>query len=135
MDIYQAFATFMNNSTQINLFGRVYPVQAPQDISNDYAVWAMKENEPLYTHNSNLTDGTAIFQIDKIAPRISTVDNFITTMRDNMQGGGYELAADSEHSISVVFCTTSNEFDAFDDKRQLYIRSLDLTIKYIKKEV
>jgi hypothetical protein len=69
-----------------------------------------------------------VVQFDFYATRLETIDNVVSAFKEHFVGQSLDLSA----TVTQAYAVTDNEFDGFTEPTNLYIRSIDLNIKYIK---
>ena len=129
MTVYKAFASYLNGKEGTSdLNCSYYPSQAPQDPrQKPFCVFSTRDNIPEPTHGGGFTNGTIILQFDFFANSLTDIDGAVDKFKQHFVGQSIALDA----TVKLAYATTDNEFDGFDEKSKLYIRSVDLNIKYI----
>jgi hypothetical protein len=127
MTVYEGIATHLV-SNQTALQNTFYPLQAPQKTSKPYCVFKLVDDSPLTTHDGNYKNGIIIIQFDLYADSLSVLDDRAKKLKDHFIAKSKTINSD----ISICYTNSQNEFDGFDDQEQLYLRSFDLRMTYIK---
>ena len=126
MSPHKAIAVYLKANAG-SLGATFYPAQAPQNASRPYVIFTIQEDSPEPVHNGGYTDGKLVLQLDFFSDTLSGLDTLVDNIKSTFVGRS--IALDS--TVKMAYCDSSNEFDGFDEKQKLWIRSLDLNIKYI----
>jgi len=136
MTVYEAIARYLKSkegSSDLNC--TFYPNQAPDNATRPYAIFSVKDDVPSLTHDGGLfsaddagyNNGNIIIQFDFFSDSLTDLNNRIFKIKNNFVGRSILLDA----SVKMAYADSDNEFDAFDEKQKLWIRSFDLNMKYI----
>lgn len=135
MTPYKALATYLQSSTVQSQFDSAfefYPIQAPQrqSLNNaNFSIFTMKEDTPETEFGGGFSNGRMVVEFDFFSNSLATIDSNINTFKTLFVGQSILL----DSTIEMAYADTSNEFDAYEDNNKLWIRSLDLSLKYIIK--
>jgi hypothetical protein len=127
MTVYKSIATYLKGKETL-LGCTYYPLQAPQNQSSPYCVFSVEDDRPEPTHDGGFQHGQVVVQFDFYATRLETIDNVVSAFKQHFVGQSLDLSA----TVTQAYAVTDNEFDGFTEPTNLYIRSIDLNIKYIK---
>ena len=129
MTVYKAIAVYLKSkegTTALNCI--FYPSEAPQNPrQKPLCIFSTRDNIPEPTHAGGFTHGNIIIQFDFFADSLTDLDGAVDRFKQHFVGQSITL----DSTVKQAFATTDNEFDGFDEKSKLYIRSVDLNIKYI----
>ena len=126
--IFKAICSYIKGSS-LESDNDYYPSQAPQSANDPYVIINMVDNNTDITHSNSYFSGDARFQFDFYCKTLSTLDDRVEKLKNAFVGQSFDLTTNTV----LAFCTCDNEFDAFDDDSDTYIRSVDLVFKYIFK--
>lgn len=132
MTPYKALATYLQTTSILNQFTSnmgFYPIQAPQGNNSNYCVFITREDEPDVVHNGGYECGSYIMEFVFYNESLADLDSNVAKFKEIFVGQSMLL----DSTIEVAYAETSNEFDAYDEQSKLWIKSLDLSFKYIKK--
>lgn len=134
MTPYKAIATHLQKSSVTSQFSdgiAFFPVQAPDSYSTDnvYAVFTMIDDNPETTFSGGFDSGVMEIEFDFYSKDLGKIDNTIDKFKTIFVGQSILL----DSTIEMAYAETQSETDAFDEQTKQWIRSLDLTFKYIKK--
>lgn len=106
-----------------------YPVQAPAHAKFPFCVFKIMDNETDNNYDGNFHSGRARIQFDIASPNLELTDRITELIKDEFVSQKIIL----NNNYSIATSESGNEFDAFDDEVNLWLRSIDLRIRYIKQ--
>lgn len=134
MTPYKAIATHLQKNSVTSQFSdgiAFFPVQAPDSYSTDnvYGVFTMIDDNPETTFGGGFDCGVMEIEFDFYSKDLGKIDNTINKFKSIFVGQSILL----DSTIEMAYAETQSETDAFDEQTKQWIRSLDLTFKYIIK--
>jgi len=134
MTPYKALAVYLQSNTVQNLFPasfEFYPIQAPQRHNNShtFSIFTLKEDTPQTEFSGGFSNGDMIFEFDFYSQSLANLDDTVSIFKTLFVGQSILL----DSTIEMAYADTSNEFDAYDEQTKQWIRSVDLSLKYIIK--
>lgn len=136
MTVFKALAVYLKSKEGNSDFGcTFYPSQAPDNATRPYAIFSIKDDVPQLVHDGLLfsasgegyNNGNMIVQFDIFCDSLTDLDDRVYRIKNNFIGRSLLL----DSSVKMAYADSDNEFDAFDERQKLWIRSFDLNMKYI----
>jgi hypothetical protein len=128
MTIYEAIARYLKSKEgESDLNMEFYPSQAPDNAERPYAIFSIEDDVPETMFDGGFNNGRIIMQMDVFADNLTDLNNRVFNIKNHFVGRSLVL----DSTVKMAYADSSNEFDAYDNQQKLYIRSLDLNIKYI----
>tara|TARA_B100002019_G_scaffold111531_1_gene95952 strand:- start:13752 stop:14147 length:396 start_codon:yes stop_codon:yes gene_type:complete len=131
MSPYKALAVYLQ--TRKSAFTsnfEFYPIQASQsEASNNYCIFTNRENETEPVFNGGYESGNMIVQFDFYNTSLADLDSNVEKFKEIFVGQSILL----DSTIEMAYADSSNEFDGYDENNKLWVKSLDLSFKYIIK--
>lgn len=133
MTFYKSLATKLQDF-QGDLNMRYFPMRAPQGDHTSYGttetfcIFNMITNDVDTVHEGGFQNGVAIVQFDFFSKSLEKLDESVEAFINVFVGRSLVLNSDYTAHHSDL----QSEFDEFEHKQGLYVKSIDLRISYIK---
>ena len=127
MTLYKAIAKYLK-ATTVQEGLQFFPSYVPAHFDGaKYCIFNMINDMPEPVHNGGYTTGESSIQFDFYFKNLSDLDSAVESFKQIFVGQSIQL----DTTVKMGYCESLNEFSEFIDSEKLYIRSVDLRIRYI----